>query len=557
MNYAELDKIRSELVSAPSIWQFDLLKPHQLAAFVKDRGIAIWGEDTIEHLWRCGLLRADKIRSTIPLSAPALNLVGEDDGVFNYADLRQVPCVEVGYGGIFQAAKPPDAEVQLLFHPFRLFVLYHVDRVFASDATSTQYLLHPPGLTRLAELSIEHMDQWTKSDSCAERFEHWNRTAELAIVAEPSTYGRIFHATRWRPPDDEDSIEGKIAAHREKVRAFLTSATPADIDGFCDDLVINAESIDDNKMLHVLLRLTAAQQRLKFRSAIGGSMFLLAMAETIRRAAEHAHDREYPEEDERGFGQWMEGARKSIYGTERILDAPAEVRRDFLTSMGLDAGVKVRVYVEGDTEEGAMRSAAGEGGGVEYINLRGQVIEKKQLAFVASLKADMKSHVLSIVMLDGDSVDNVRALKKAAKDKAFFGRFFVATPDFEFGNFTASELIEVALKLAEELNQTIPENADFSTALAATSGTKFLDALEVAGFSSVRKSAAWGRALMKHALRHPEFPAGHSSAGKRRPAVDAARLIVVARGAGYQRSVDRYDVDPDTGEFREKLGAPE
>jgi hypothetical protein len=97
------------------------------------------------------------------------------------------------------------------------------------------------------------------------------------------------------------------------------------------------------------------------------------MAETIRRATEAALGRELCEEDELGFGQWMDGARKAIYGTTRILDASKEVRRDFMTSMGLDHGPKVRCYVEGDTELAALVSAVGYGAGAEFVNLRGQI----------------------------------------------------------------------------------------------------------------------------------------------------------------------------------------
>jgi hypothetical protein len=62
------------------------------------------------------------------------------------------------------------------------------------------------------------------------------------------------------------------------------------------------------------------------------------------------------------------------------------------------------------------------------LNLRGQVVEKggKGLNFAASLKNDMTSHVFSVVLLDEDRHDYVRALRKAARDGNFFGRFFMS-----------------------------------------------------------------------------------------------------------------------------------
>jgi hypothetical protein len=61
------------------------------------------------------------------------------------------------------------------------------------------------------------------------------------------------------------------------------------------------------------------------------------------------------------------------------------------------------------------------------LNLRGQVVEKggKGLNFAASLKNDMTSHVFSVVLLDEDRHDYVRALRKAARDGNFL-RFFMS-----------------------------------------------------------------------------------------------------------------------------------
>ena len=57
---------------------------------------------------------------------------------------------------------------------------------------------------------------------------------------------------------------------------------------------------------------------------------------------------------------------------------------------------------------------------------------------------------------------------------------------------------------------------------------------------------------MNHALNHPVLPQDHANAGKTRPVIEIARLLVHARDSGYLRSLEKYKVDPDTGEFREK-----
>ena len=555
MDYAELDRQRCELVKASELWQFDLMKPQKLVSFARDRSIPIFNAHTVEDLFRAGLLRADAVTSAVRIDAPSLTFVGEENGALLYCDMRPIPHRREGYGGIFSKEKAKPSNLELYFHPFRLYVLYHVDRAFRSVISSTQYLLNPEGLVSLSRGEIEHLNHWTSGGQYAQLFEHWNRVAELAIVLEPTAYGGVFHSIRWRFPDSEDTIEAKLDQHRDQVEAMLSGISREEIDRFRQDLCLDAERVDRNKIVHVLLRLMSAHERLKLRSSLGAAMLFLSMAEIIRRAAEEAKGEQFPEEDELGFGQWMDGARRSIYGAERILDASREVRRDFLTSMGLDYGVKVKCYLEGETELGAMTSAAGDGAGAEFINLRGQVIEKKGkgLGFVESLRIDKKSHVFSIVLLDGDNTDNVRAIKKAAKDGSFFGRFFIASPDFEFANFTINELVDVVLALAARGGHPVPPRDDILPHVKATnSGKEFFAALKSTGLCHIEKSADWGEALMAHAIRHPQLPQRHRQAGKDRPVIEAAQLVINARRSGYMRSLARFEVDPETGELREK-----
>jgi hypothetical protein len=411
-------------------------------------------------------------------------------------------------------------------------------------------------MTTVSMLNIDFFNQWTAGNEFAERFEHWNRVAELAIVLEPTAYSAVFHVMRGSYPDTQEAFAAKLQELREKIRSLFSYFLVQDINSIRSELCQQAELFDQNKLIHVLIRLMSQHERLKLRSALGGSMLFLCMAEIIRRAAEDALGQNFPEEDEMGFGQWMSGARKSIYGAERILDSPRETCREFLTSMGLDYGVKVRCYVEGETEYGALISAVGDAGGTEFVNLRGQVVEKrgKGLGFVASLKNDKKSHVFSVVVMDQDREDNIRALKKAAADEAFFGRFFISSPDFEFSNFTVDEMIDVLLDLEARENIQIPARDEIAPLVAqAKSGKQFFDSLKKhEQLRRVGKSETWGEALMKYALQHPDFPQGHKKAGEIRPAIEIARLLIKARDAGYVHSIEKYKVDPATGKLLKK-----
>jgi hypothetical protein len=555
IEYEKLATQRFKLASAPELWQFDLLTPQKICQFAKDRGVQIFNAGAVIDLWRLGLLRSDLIIASSKLEMSSLEIVSVENGQFTYCDKRRVEHKAQGYGGTITATKFEFDSLELLFHPFRLYVLYQIDRVFRSNSASTQYLMSPKGLITIDMQNIDFLNRWTSSKEFSERMDEWNKTAELAIVLEPAAYTAVFHSMRLRFPDTQESIMAKLQEHRERVRQFLSEVPVNEINKVREVLCQNAELLDENKLVHVLLRLMSQHERLKLRSDLGGCMQFLCMAEIIRRAAEDALDQHLPEEDEMGFGQWMAGARKSLYGSERILDSPRETRREFLTSMGLDYGVKVRCYFEGDTEIGALTSAVGEASGTEFINLRGQFVEKhgKGLNFVASLKNDKKSHIFSVVMLDQDRDDNIRALKNAAINRTFFGRFFISSPDFEFANFTVSELVDILLGFAWRDNDRVPAKSEIMPLVAtATSSRQFFDALHRSGITEIGKSESWGVALMNYALKHPKLPSDHIRSGSMRPVIEVSELLVIAREAGYLRSLETYRVDPNTGELREK-----
>jgi hypothetical protein len=536
---------------APETWQFDLLTTEKLFSFAGNRGIEGLRAETLKHLWRVGLVRAEIVRSDRALNRPGLELLSAEPEEFTYFDSGAVPLRKEGYGGCFQNLDQETADVELLFHPFRLYVLYHVDRIFQNRTSSTQYFYRPDGFQIVGQRQVEHLNHWTSTEEFALRFEDWNRISELAIVMEPVAYEHIFQRLRWKSPDTEALMRIRLVEERRALEPLLKSVTALQLNQVRKALCTDSESLDENKLLHVLLRLMSSHERQKLRSGLGLAMLFYAMAETLRRALETAHRVELPEEDELGFGHWMDGARKTIYGTERINDASREVRRDFLSSMGLDCGIKTRCYVEGPTELGALASAVGDSAGTHFVNLAGQVLERhsQTLRFIDALKMDRQTHVFSVVVIDKDRKDNVRALTKAAREKQFFAPFFLMEPDFEFANFTLDELIEVAAVMAVRQMHVL----DKATARAATSqcksGTTFLAKLRDANLVTIDKSEAWGKALMDYALSIPTLPLGHKRAGSRRPILDVAWLLVRARDAGYVRSIEKMVVDPNSGEL--------
>jgi hypothetical protein len=524
-----------------------------MQAFARERGVFLNSGETVTKLWQAGLVRADLVVANSGAEVPdGLEKVEERAADTIFFDDRRVPYRDAGYGGILTGV-PGLSGVDPLFHPYRLYVFHHVHRVFQSIAVATQFLQSPEGLINIAKIEMEQLAHWTRTQQFAERFEHWNRCCELAILSEVVSHGRVYGYER--PPVDisVDEFEAQKKDYRSELFPLLRDASIEDIEKARSDLVISAEMLDDNKMLHVLLRHAAVEQREQLRSDIGAAMHYLAMAECIRRAAEAALEQQLREEDELGFGQWLKGARKTVYGSERVLDSSPEDLRDFMSSMGLDTGPKVRCYVEGDTELAALVSAVGQGGGVMFINLRGQFAEARGrgLAFSESLAADKAARVFSVIALDGDRSENVRVVQRAAEEEHMFGSFYVASPDFEFENFALSELVTVAIEvIREEGVIDLPYAEDLLERVASTTSAKqFFAALKDTPCNAMDKGDRWGAGLMKYALNNEQLPPGHKKAGKLRQVVEIARMILQARQSGYLRSLESFRIDPVTGQI--------
>lgn len=523
-----------------------------MQVFARERGVFLHNAEAITKLWQVGLIRADVIsseRGREPVHG--LEFVADEGDRVAFFDGRQIRRFESGCGAIL-ADLPQLTGVEPLFHPHRLYVLHHVQRVFRSMASVTQFLQKPEGLINIAKIEVDHLERWTRTTECAERFEYWNRCCELSTLAEVVAHGRVYGYGRRPTNIAPETIDVQRSKYRDELLRFLRDSPLEELEQVRDDLVISAEMLDDNKILHVLLRLAAVEQRERLHNDIGAAMQFLAMAECIRRATEAACDRHLREEDELGFGQWLSGARKTIYGSERVLDSSPADRRDFMSSMGLDVGPKVRCYVEGDTELAALTSAVGDGGGVTFINMRGQFAEARGrgLAFAESLAADQTARLFSIIALDGDRSDNVRVVRKAAEEQRMFGAFYIASPDFEFENFTLFELVTVAIELRrEEGALELPGQQELLARVSGVrSGKEFVSALANTACEGIDKGARWGTALMKHALNHEQLPAGHKNEGKVRQVIEMARMIVRGRQSGYLRSLEGSRTDPITGE---------
>lgn len=250
-----------------------------------------------------------------------------------------------------------------------------------------------------------------------------------------------------------------------------------------------------------------------------------------------------------------EGSRRRLYGTDRVFDSQSNVLRDYLTILGIDFGTKLRCYGEGPTEAAALEHALAGVVGVEVIDLAGELLLRggKGVKFVESLRRDYQTKVFSLVLVDGDNEDLVRALRKAVAGGDCFPVFSVAEPDFELANFSTEELIEIALDVECRADVDDERKNKLRAELAAdlgqvVSGRTFFGMLKRYGAHNVTKGAEWGKALAAFALAHPTYPLEHPLAGQTRRFVLAAQLAERATRAPFGLSVEQSMIDVETGQ---------
>lgn len=531
-------------------WISQLVSAQKLGQIAKDLGLGNFSKDDILGLWHIGLLRADFVKHQTQQTVLGLVPLGNDS---QYLDLRVMQQRPEGYGSSMPERSKEESSssaipFELKFHPTRIYVLHHVARTLASKASATQYLLWKPGLEKVACFELDALDRWSSSAEFCSRFDYWNQLGELAAAC-----GAVI----WLPPEilparNTPFLEGQ--RYTEIVENYLRRSGQAMIRQCREDLAWAAHTTDGNSRIHTLLRLMRRSERDRITGPLGAALKFLDMAESIRRASEQLLDCELPEEDELGPGQWMDGARKMLYGHERVFDAPRKDLRDFLGIMGLDFGVKVRCYVEGETELGAFRRAVGADGLCSFVNLKGNVVQRngKGMAFADSLAEDSRERVISVVVVDSDRLEVVRTLKRAASEGRIHGPFFLNTPDFEFESFNVEELLRVAIAfhkgyrfddrhVDELVVKALPSFTN------AKSAKEFMSQIRSSGMDDVGKGEKWGEALMDYAVAHPKFPSSDSRAGVERKAIEVARVLIRAQDVGYLRSVEHEEVNPESG----------
>jgi hypothetical protein len=489
-----------------SLRQNSLLDEGAFIRFAKDRGIALWGVVTGDpaDLHERGWLMSD---------------------------------------GASAKGKP-------LFHPFRIYPLYKALDNCKLNITPSASLRRDrvPGLVERALESLPSVEQI--GEAARER----NKVADLAIMLEPLYWGRITGRLSRPGGMSESDHEALLNQYRQKALDLVRTLDPELWQEAHEHLRYDAQRLDQNDELYLLLRFAKWDERDRIKGTVSGSLWLRHMAEVIRRAFEEAHNVRWLEEDQPPI-PLKPHSRRLLFGSERPLDDESRSRPYLAWYYGLFTGSAVRWYMEGETEYYAILQVLPEPSklGVELVHLRGNLATEKDniaLKLRDHLEADQKLRRFSMISFDGDVPNNVEAIRRQITEGRVVGSITAHTPDFEFANFSIEELVEIAARIDEEQNVSgdAVRTADWT---GIASGRAFEERYKKVSARKPRglKGKEWGEALAAYAVENPN----RSDNNSERPFCRELQTALLGRFAHYDFQKDRFGFDPQTFETVEKV----
>lgn len=532
------------------IWQWDLLNPSKLVSFIKDRNVVFW-EDHIIHLWQLGWVRAEIIQGNLGAEIEGIDIIENlDDEESLFADNRSLGLAQVHVKEPARELVEKIPGVVPFFHPFKYFVFWEIQMVMRLRTHPYQMLI-PGRYHESLDHDIEFFYRWAQGENTKAQINRWDEISRLAIATEPCFYPHIIGSLKYHPPITAEQQKANILAYKTQLKDHYLQIGIEPINEIIKELCISAEMMEPNKNLHSLMRFMNGTKRLKIKGHLGGAILMKFMAETIRRMTEWSFDIQLPEEDEMGFGMWVEGARERIYGSKRIFETQDLLaKRQIIREMGLDAEVRIRIYVEGSTEYAAFSYLLKHLHQIQIIDLAGQFIQGKKngLAFQENLIQDDHSGVFSVIILDGDREDNIRIVRTAAEDDLFCGQFYISQPDFEFCNYSIDELTEIVWEFVDEIEKSEQLYQLLHEAInKATNANELIKAASktIPSLSQLAKGNEWGEKLAEFAARKPELDGSEID----RPFIEACKTAIQSIDIDYHINRTEYRVDPCTGKL--------
>ena len=437
-----------------------------------------------------------------------------------------------------------------VFHPFRIYPLHWILESCGLHIAASASI-HRERFPRLVQQVVEN--HLPPLERIGETASNANTIVDLPILLEPVYWPKISGKRVFRGVIDEEEHRAQAEKYRTKALELVARLDEAEWQNLHERLRHHAAMLDENHDLYLLLRVAPWSRREQAKGRISGALWIRHMAEVLRLAFEEVHGVTWEEED-KGFGQWMKGARIRKYGSERPLDKPTRAKPYLAFEFGLHTGSLVRWYVEGETELGAVREAlpGAANGGIELVNLKGSLETRPGVAMKLSdsLEQDRAVRRFSVISFDLDERNTVRTIRQQIRRGKVIGFVSGHDPDFEFANFNVPELIEVAALLDEEMGLS-PDpirKADWS---GIFSGSEFEARYRSLSSSGLHlKGERWGAALARYALENPQ------KLGSLRPFLTEVDMVLRSLIVHYDFYKERYRIDPDTFELF-KVDAPD
>lgn len=526
----KIRQLHARISHRNALYQHALLNSGRLAKRCQFSGsISSFDENLIFSLWAHGLIDAENS----PDRSKWVKTEGE----------------EATWPEILDFKKPNNHALLLSFHLYRLYPLWRIYR-------AAQAPLHPIRFPRRdAADSVNPLLHWEHIDGEHSFVYHRkflsqiNVIATLAIVCEPCSFTQITGRMTFSSASDVHAAQASRDQFRKELEPCLRSIGMDALETIRIALCRAAQQAEPNVRVQKLMRFCSHDFQMNLKGTLFLAVIFNQMAETIRRATESAFNVCLPEEDEVGYLIWNKSARTRIFGTGRPLNAPPRVWKAFLRDLGIDPGVRARVYVEGHTEAGVFEALVGAYAHVEIINLAGRVRQKGPIAFLESLKGDVRKQIFSFVALDSDREDNIRAIRTAAAREEFFGEGYLFEGNIELGAFSNEQKSEAVLQFAkdggasagelEEIEKVIDFSDGFE-ALAQELRVKYLC------LRDLKKGTDWGKALASAIVETPFPTEAKELAAEQNPILKATGRILMASRYDYMQSFRDSKVCPET-----------
>ena len=526
----QIRQLHARISHRNALYQHALLDSGRLAKRCQFSGsISSFDENLVLSLWVHGLIDAEN-------PAKRSKWVKTEGGKPSWAEI-------LNFKKTNNRAQAPS------FHLYRIYPLWRIYRAAKAP-------LHPIRFPRrdVADavdppLYWEHIDGERSFVHNPELLKQINLISTLAIVCEPCTFTQITGRVTSSSGLDLYAAEECRVRFRQEIEPCLRSIGMDVLETIRIELCRAAQQVEPNVRVQKLMRFCRHDFQMNLKGTLFTAVIFNQMAETIRRATESAFNVCLPEEDEAGYLIWNKSARTRIFGTGRPLNAPPRVWKAFLRDLGIDPGIRARVYVEGHTEAGIFEVLVGAYTHLEIINLAGRVRQKGPIAFLESLKGDIRKQIFSFVALDSDREDNIRAIRTAAAREEFFGEGYLFEGNIERGAFSDEQKSEAVLQFTKGGGASAGELEEIEKAIDFSDGFEALAQelrVKYHCLGDLKKGTDWGKALASAIVDTPFPTEAKEFAAEQNPILKAIGRILMASRYDYMQSFRASKVCPET-----------